>query len=56
MICARCDKPIPDGQAVPVDMPRPTGAGVTLHVHKRLCKKVLTQTAPASSRRLIRET
>ena len=55
MFCARCDKPVKDEDAVPVDVERPTGAGQTLYVHPYLCKKPPTQTSPASRERLIRE-
>ena len=55
MLCARCDKPIRDGTAEPVDVDRPTGAGQTLYVHAYLCRKPQTQTSPASRPEPIRE-
>ena len=48
MICARCDKPIPRGEGMPVDKVSSSGGGLTLHVHRKLCPKPLTQTAPES--------
>jgi hypothetical protein len=54
MFCARCDKPLKDRDAAPVDVARPTGAGLTLYVHRYLCRKPVSQTAPESRRRLVR--
>ncbi len=45
MICARCDKPIRDDEPYETyDVMRPTGAGPTLIVHARLCKRPPRQT------------
>lgn len=55
MMCARCDQPIRDGEDwEPYDNMSPTGAGSTVFLHKKLCKRPPTQTAPASKTRLIR--
>ena len=51
MICARCDQPIRPGQkteTVPKDSA--SGAGGTVTLHAKLCKKAPTQTYPAASR------
>lgn len=48
MICARCDRLIPAGQAKAVDVVRPTGPGGTLYVHDYLCERPLPQTSPVS--------
>lgn len=55
MICQRCNKPLTDETALPVDNERPTGAGFTVYVCKELCTSAPTQTSPVSRRRLIRE-
>lgn len=48
MICARCQKPIRNGEPYETyDIMRPTGASPTLVVHARLCKRPPTQTAPS---------
>lgn len=47
MICARCDRRISPGQGRLVDNVPPTGPGTTLYIHKVLCVKPPTQTAPA---------
>ncbi|WP_328436846.1 hypothetical protein OHA71_06280 [Streptomyces sp. NBC_00444] len=52
MMCARCDQPIKPGQPYEThDIPRPTGAGATVFLHKRLCPRPPTQTAPADADR-----
>jgi hypothetical protein len=46
-ICARCDQPIRDGEPYDeVDKFSPSGAGATLLVHRELCERPPTQTAP----------
>jgi hypothetical protein len=56
MMCERCHKPIKPGQPYePHDMLRPTGACPTVIVHKQLCTRPPTQTAPASRVGLIRD-
>lgn len=40
MMCDRCSNPIGEGELyeeIPID--RPTGAGVTVVLHKELCKR-----------------
>lgn len=54
MFCARCGKPLKDEDATPVDVARPTGAGLTLYVHRYLCRKPVSQTAPEPYRGRIR--
>ncbi|MGW2720870.1 hypothetical protein [Streptomyces sp. NPDC001492] len=47
MMCDRCSEPIQRGEPyeeIPID--RPTGAGVTVVLHKRLCARPESQTAP----------
>lgn len=52
MICERCGDPIEPGEAYEtVDIPRPTGAGVTVLLHKKPCVKALFQSAPAGDHR-----
>jgi hypothetical protein len=47
--CARCDQRIgEDEERVPYDSGSPTGAGMTLWLHARPCKKALIQTSPVS--------
>lgn len=47
IICARCDKPIlPDEGYEPIAKMSPSGAGITLHVHKVLCPRPRLQSAP----------
>lgn len=47
IICARCDKPIlPEEGKEPIDKMSPSGAGLTLHVHKVLCPRPRLQTTP----------
>lgn len=54
MMCARCDQPIRDGEDYETqDIPRPTGPGATVLLHKKLCKQPPTQTAPAGDRRRV---
>jgi hypothetical protein len=54
MMCARCDQPILDGEDCETqDIPRPTGPGATVLLHKRLCQKPPTQTDPAGDRRRV---
>jgi hypothetical protein len=56
MICGRCDGPILSGQeyeALPVMTN--SGPGLTVFLHAVLCTRARIQTAPASSRGLIRE-
>lgn len=48
MFCARCDEPLREGQAQPVDVERPTGAGCTVYIHRGGCQAPPRQTAPAS--------
>lgn len=44
-LCWRCDKPIAKGDAyTPHDIPAPTGAGTTVFLHVKPCKRVPTQT------------
>jgi hypothetical protein len=49
--CARCNKPLKDDEADPIDMAAPTGPGVKIFVCKTHCKPVPTQTSPVSTRR-----
>ena len=48
MFCARCGHPLKEADAEPVDVDRPTGAGITLHVHRVLCTAPPHQTSPVS--------
>lgn len=51
MICARCDQPIRDGEPYEVlDKFSPSGGGITGVIHRKLCKRPPTQTAPESIR------
>ena len=45
--CQRCNKPLTDEDAQPIDNMRPTGAGSTVYICKVPCRPVPTQTAPA---------
>jgi len=54
MMCVRCDQPIAKGQVMVVDVERPTGAGLTVYVHRILCKPLLVQTSPEPRPRRIR--
>lgn len=49
MICARCDKPMKDEDAEPVDYDSPSGPGTTLHVHRQGCKRTPQQTTPSTA-------
>ena len=52
MMCDRCDEPIlPDEPYETQDIPRPTGPGATVTLHKWLCRQPPTQTAPAGDHR-----
>jgi hypothetical protein len=45
LICARCDKPILRGQRHESrDIPSPSGAGHTVHLHKEPCKRKPSRT------------
>lgn len=47
MMCARCDQPIRPGQAYETyDIPSPSAFGATVYLHKKLCVRPPTQTAP----------
>lgn len=49
MICDRCHAPILEGEAYEtVDIVRPTGAGLSVTLHKAPCKKLPHQSAPVS--------
>ncbi|MDQ1018349.1 hypothetical protein QFZ43_004898 [Streptomyces afghaniensis] len=48
--CARCDKPLKDDDAEPINMAAPTGSGTTMYVCKTYCRSAPTQTAPYSKR------
>ncbi|MFD7862596.1 hypothetical protein [Streptomyces sp. NPDC059783] len=37
MICARCDEPMTDEEAVAYAVPGASGPGITIHVHRVLC-------------------
>jgi hypothetical protein len=51
MICARCDQPILRGEKYEThDIPSPSGPGATVTLHKKLCERPLSQTAPYSIR------
>lgn len=51
MICARCDKPILPGQPYEAfDRVSASAGGLTIHVHKQLCKRAQQQTAPVIPR------
>jgi hypothetical protein len=46
--CARCNKPLKDDDAEPINMAAPTGSGTTIYVCKTYCRSAPTQTAPYS--------
>lgn len=45
--CARCNKPLKDSDAKPIDKLSTSSGGATIYVCKVLCKPAPTQTAPA---------
>lgn len=52
MMCARCDEPILPGEAYEVrPIISPTGPGSDVVLHKKLCPRPLSQTAPYGDRR-----
>lgn len=55
MFCARCDKPLREADAAPVDVHRPTGAGSTVYIHRGGCQAPPHQTSPVSRPEPIRE-
>lgn len=51
MTCSRCDKPILPGEKFEeVDKFSPSGPGVVLQVHAKVCKRPYSQTTPHSIR------
>ena len=49
MMCDRCHTPITEDEAYEtIDIPRPTGAGTTVYLHRPLCQKAPHQSAPAA--------
>lgn len=48
MFCARCDELLREDEAQSVDVPRPTGAGSTVYIHRHVCQAPPHQTAPVS--------
>jgi hypothetical protein len=49
--CARCNKPLKDDDAEPINVAAPTGSGTTIYVcNKTYCRSASTQTAPCSRR------
>ena len=52
MICARCEKPIRDGEDYTTEVnPGASGAGSDIHLHKRLCKRPPRATRPRTYQR-----
>ena len=56
MRCDRCGMPILSGEAYDThEVDQLTGAGATVRLHAKLCKRPPTQSGPVSRRRRIRE-